>query len=618
MIILVLALSFRKLEGVLFPLISLAITCIWVTGLIGVLGITFTMATLLVPILLLVVGSAYGIHIMTHFYEAVGEKEDRISYDELTVMLNVVSRRIRLSVILAGVTTAAGFLSQLFSPLNPFKVFGALCAAGIFFALLLTFILIPALIRIRYRRGLSPAKVGISYASKGEDRDRESAWIRVFNKIVYKGRIPVLLLSIVIFGATILLLPKINIGTNLIEFFSQESKMVQDTNTFNEKLKGTGNISLVIEAPGKGDILRPRFLNKLETFENWLPREAEQVTSVQSVVPGIKRMNMIMNADRVPYEIIEDEETEINFFADGGLWGDTDEPDAEPFTTITESEPYSSSANETFNEIPTEPSRYGLSSEDNLHELLTQYMILYSGSLEMMLNDPLEPDQILVTIRLDRETSRDIRMVTQAIQDYWDYSIPDGWTYKIAGVSTFNVVLMDLVANSQLISLSISLVIVFLIMLLLFRSVKAGLIGMIPVVFALMGIFSFMVVLGFNLDIITSLLAALAVGVGVDYAIHFMTAYRRELSFGNPTPLISVYRTTGRAILFNAASVSLGFLSLLGSSFIPIRQMGILFAVAMVFAAFSALVVLPIAINISTKETIPWKETTRILTGEIL
>jgi predicted RND superfamily exporter protein len=113
-----------------------------------------------------------------------------------------------------------------------------------------------------------------------------------------------------------------------------------------------------------------------------------------------------------------------------------------------------------------------------------------------------------------------------------------------------------------------------------------------------MGIFIFMALLGINLDVITSLLAALAIGIGVDYAIHFLSACKRlSCSTGLDKGLGSIMRTTGRAIVINTASVTIGFSGLLFSRFIPIQQMGILFCVSMVFAGLSSLTVLPMVLN---------------------
>ena len=150
-----------------------------------------------------------------------------------------------------------------------------------------------------------------------------------------------------------------------------------------------------------------------------------------------------------------------------------------------------------------------------------------------------------------------------------------------------------LILRSQILSLASALGIIFVILIILFRSFKGGLVGLIPVTAALAGMFLVMIAAGFKLDIVTSLLASLAVGIGVDYSIHFISAYKKQLLAGNPDPLASVYRSTGRAIFFNAVSVGAGFLTLVFSRFIPIRAMGLLFPVAMLSACFASLVILP-------------------------
>ncbi len=96
-----------------------------------------------------------------------------------------------------------------------------------------------------------------------------------------------------------------------------------------------------------------------------------------------------------------------------------------------------------------------------------------------------------------------------------------------------------------------------------------------------------MAIFHIKLDIITSLLAALCIGVGVDYAIHLIAAFQR-----NDQDVASVMQTTGKAILANAASVALGFSGLLFSRFVPIVNMGLLFSIAMLSAALSALLIL--------------------------
>ncbi|MFA6732254.1 MAG: MMPL family transporter, partial [Sphaerochaeta sp.] len=164
---------------------------------------------------------------------------------------------------------------------------------------------------------------------------------------------------------------------------------------------------------------------------------------------------------------------------------------------------------------------------------------------------------------------------------------PPTWTVEIGGGEAVSLALTDLVTKSQVISLFSSLVAVWLLVLLTFRSAKLATLSMIPCIFALAAVFAAMAIFSIKLDIITSLLAALCIGVGIDYAIHLISAFQR-----NDQDFAAIMQTTGKAILANAASVALGFSGLLFSRFIPIANMGLLFSIGMISAALSALLLL--------------------------
>jgi predicted RND superfamily exporter protein len=100
---------------------------------------------------------------------------------------------------------------------------------------------------------------------------------------------------------------------------------------------------------------------------------------------------------------------------------------------------------------------------------------------------------------------------------------------------------------------------------------------------------------GIPLDFVTMMIASLVIGIGVDYTIHFTESFRRELG-RSESPVAALERvlaTTGRAVIINAASVAAGFLVLLASEIIPLRQFGVLVAVTMAVSSLAALVILP-------------------------
>ena len=592
LIILVLFFSFRRVAGIVLPLIGLVLSAAVTLGIMALLDITFTMATMLVPVLLLIVGSAYAIHVMSHFYEEVAHLNRSVDSQETRRIISDVSRRNRLPIIMAGATTAAGFIAQFTSPLGPFRTFGLLSAIGVILSQLSALYLLPAMLRITYRKGIDPLRI---HAEREQAREYKGHPIfALFEKIATKGRIPLSILSIALAITTVALLPNIKTGTNMIDFFNPSTDLVSDTRRFNQKMNGSGMITVMIESPKKGEILQPDFLVSLEKFSEKMAA-SPGVGKVQSLIPYIKRINLIMNQDTPPYAQEPQEEVEFDFFSGSFGFGDieaTDEPEATPESVETWDP-------QTYLEIPTDPAKYGWSTNEDLQHLMAQYLLLYAGNLDHFIDDELEPSATLVTIQLTHSATETLRTLSSQIKTYWDTQIPQGWNYSIGGGDAISLALTDLVTKSQIYSLVGALVIVWLLVSLIFRSPVAGLIGLVPVLFALMGIFSLMSILSIPLDIITSLLAALAIGIGVDYAIHFLSACKRQACSNEVAGegLGAVMRTTGRAIVINAASVTIGFSGLIFSRFVPIKQMGILFCISMVFAGLSSLTVLPMVLK---------------------
>ncbi|HZK20208.1 MAG TPA: MMPL family transporter, partial [Treponemataceae bacterium] len=597
-IMIILLFSFKCWEGVVFPLASLVTAGIWVMGLIGYLNITFTMATLLVPVLLLVVGSAYAIHVLSHFYEALSRQREWVSPEKIADILKKSIKKIKIPVLLAGATTAGGFIALVFSPLGPFKAFGLLSAAGVVASQITSLIFLPLLIKIRYRKGYA---VKTPRVAKHTTLEKKSVF-SYFEKIVTKGKVPAIVITFLLFALTLFFLPRIEPGSDMLEFFVPKSRVVQDTELFNNTLGGSNTINLMIQAPQKGEILTPEFLKNMDNFSSYIKETNSSVSQVQSVLPSLKRINQLMNSDRIPYEkdaVIE----ESGSFFDTGFFTFDEEVLVEETKTIAaektiEREENQEKGGTAFYEIPTNPAKYGLDSQEDLTTLLTQYLVFYSGNLSMVINDSLEPNKTLITIQVNDMSYAAQRKLKKSIEYFWDHHLHPNWEYELGGGASLTYVLSHLVTRSQYLSLIGAIVIVLIMISIMFRSFIAGLFGMIPVVFSLVSIFLTMSLSGFKLDIITSLLASLAIGIGVDYAIHFIDAYTFHLKNSTGSVLSNVYRTTGKAILINALSVAFGFLSLTISQFIPITQMGILFSVAMLSACLASLLILPMALEV--------------------
>jgi hypothetical protein len=154
---------------------------------------------------------------------------------------------------------------------------------------------------------------------------------------------------------------------------------------------------------------------------------------------------------------------------------------------------------------------------------------------------------------------------------------------------------------SQLSSLGLAGLVAMVLLMIQFRSLLAGLLGMIPMVVTLLVNFGTMAALGIRLDSATVLIASLVVGVGIDYTIHFLSRTRLELvRSGEPAGALALaQRTAGRAILINAITVTAGQLVFLAAELIPLHYFGALLALAMVTSALAAVTVMPAVLIIT-------------------
>ena len=557
LIMLILYLFLKSLKATLLCLVPLIFSSSLTLGIMSITGITFTMATMLVPVLLLIVGSAYTIHIFSHFFE---------EYEELGVepALAKVVKRNTYPILAAAATTAFGFLAQLSSPLLPFRTFGLLSFIGVVICAASSLILLPALIRLVYKK---------SVRKEVRKKVARGVWIGVGSTLSnHYGK--AVLLGALLFLVIVLPLSYSNLeeGTNILAFFRKSSPLVQDTLSYNRRMQGSFSLSVMIKPTQQ--VLHPKTLTTVEAAITAIEKQ-EHVGAVQSILPFVKRMNQLLGpGDEVNAVQSEEPELIFDFFSDLSAEeasGELYEPSLDQAGGMGRYE------------IPLDPARYGLESEQQLSNLIAQYLLLYSSSLDAFINDPLQPDSMLITVLLKDSDTKTLRNLTSLIPTLF----PKDWSVEIGGGEAVSLALTDLVTKSQVISLFSSLIAVWFLVLLTFKSAKLATLSLIPCLFALTSIFAAMAIFSIKLDIITSLLAALCIGVGVDYAIHLIAAFQR-----NDQDLATIMQTTGKAILANAASVALGFSGLVFSRFSPIANMGLLFSIAMISASLSALLVL--------------------------
>lgn len=242
-------------------------------------------------------------------------------------------------------------------------------------------------------------------------------------------------------------------------------------------------------------------------------------------------------------------------------------------------------------------------------ELVAQYLFLYSmagdeESLDLFIDNIDEPTHTQILIRLETMHTMQAASLIADTEDFIRANFYDMGNIEITGPSAIYAVLSTMVVKGQMASMILSLVIIYIIMAIVFRSLMGGLMAVFPLIMSIIIVFGFMGYTGIELNIATAMLSSIMIGVGVDYTVHFIWHLREHiregLNFRESMDL--TLKISGKGIVFNAGSVIIGFSVLLHSLFVPVSFFGILIILSITMCLFGALAVLPAMLRIIDPE----------------
>jgi len=636
-VIVVLALlffSFRRFTFVILPLLTVIIAVIWTVGIAALFGIKLSVLTTILPVILVAVGSAYGIHIVTHY--AQDTRGRTLTAGEHRDLILELMRKLIKPVALAALTTLAGFISFCFTPIVPMREFGYCASVGVFAAFAVAVLFIPSMFLLRGPQTFKDTQ------KEQTGNDQFSTTItRVFLGIAEK-KVLVLVCAALILAFSFYGLSKIIIDNSVIEFFQNETDMSRSDRFIREYFGGSKDINVIIQADTSEEILRPDVLRAVDSLSLYLTENIPLVGKVVGFTDIIKRINQVFNVDESP-EGLRPTAAAAHTPADDFGFGDFGFGDfgfsdagsnsgavAQPPKEVHDLARYSvadllrfldSAAGKShslsggdlarevkrltnydgmaYYEIPSNPARYGKETEEELGRLIANYLVLIAGDDEMLYsNDPLEPTAIRTMVQFRATGSKEIQDVIAVINEYAAVNFPPNVRVLIGGGATQEIAITELIFNSQLISILISVFMVFLIVAFSHKSPVAGIIAAAPLALAILCNFAVMGFLGIKLNLGTALISSLAVGIGIDYTIHFIEFYKREYLANAEGFLRRTYIGCGKAIMINALSVGAGFGVLAFSQFKIIAELGSLIALSMLITALISLTVIPALLTV--------------------
>ena len=657
--------SFRRFTGVFLPLLTVIISCIWALGAMALLHIPLTILSTVLPVILIAVGSAYGIHVINHYFDEVTQSSE-ISYATHAEQIVEAMSRVIPPVFLAALTTFAGFISFCFTSVVPIFEFGVFSSFGVLAAFIVSVTLIPAILILRGPR--NPIIRG-RFASQPSHIDAVDKVIADTLMVIHAHKRSVLLVSIgcIIFAG--FGISKLIIDNVLVEYFEPDVQIVRSDVFIQKEFGGSKLLNLLIKTSNPGDVIRPDVLQAIDFLAAYASESIPEVGKITSLADVLKRFNQVYNADApasgiglraagasgmggavaadtanpigVAGSAAADED---DSFGDFGVFDDNALPSAGAeaegvvapasdgaaadvrysFAEVVEKLAAVQTARRgryvsatevidalkrdinyrgaAYYEIPTDPHKYGKSSQAELTALIQNYLLLLGGNVQDFIDDIHAPTALKVNIQLRTVGQQDSEQALNAIMDYVKTHFPQDVQVEPSGSILTEQSLNTLVVQSQLISVAVSFGIVFLILTAYYRSIIAGIIGIIPLMISIALNFGFMGVVGIKLNIGTAMVASFAIGIGIDYTIHYLAAYHREYGKHQNESghdfLIHTFYGSGKAILFNAISVGAGFAVLILSKFNMLADLGLLIALVMATSSFASLTVLPTILSI--------------------
>jgi len=523
MIVIVLFSSFRSVRGVVLPLLVVALSIVWTFGLTAWLGVPVTVISFVLPILLLAIGIAYGIHILSHANERLLEGRDR------RAAVKAAMAHINAPVLMAGLTTVAGFMALTTSFMPVLSQFGFVSAIGVVLAMSLSLVLIPAILSL-----LPPPK-----RQPSGDGGRLGRGLARWGRIVGTHGRWVLLGTLVLIAAFCVGVPRMAVDSSVTAFLGDDNPAVVGMRVMEDHLSGSEQILIEVDTKRRDGLKDPLVLAEMLDLEAFLDKLGiRKTTSLTGLVEGLNRK---FHGDDEAYERIPDDRRLISqllllFSFQGGDLG-------------------------------------GLALGDfSAGEIIGIYPNVSAG-----------------------EQAEIVRSVQAYLNEEFGVEIEGGLSAEMVGSTQLSQRMTSQLMMSQLVSLAVAVVIASAVVAMLMRSIVAGLIAIIPLVSTLVVNFGMMGIGGVSLNIATGIIASITIGIGIDYAIHFVSRYRNEIHAGRDRvdAGVETMRTAGKAILFNAVSVIAGFIVLSASSFLGLAQFGQLISLSMAVSAFSALTVIP-------------------------
>jgi predicted RND superfamily exporter protein len=546
LVIAVLALAFRTVRGVLVPLSTVIIGTVWTTGLMVVTGTAINLGTLVLNPLLMVIGIASGIHLISQYYLEL--KPGRSPAEVVRHALDHVS----VPIAIASTTTLIGFGSLVFTPIRAVREFGEYSVFGILAILLAAFTVVPAALV------LLPLPKKIRGASESEGSDWLPRFLQHLGSFSVRHRRTVLMLGFLLVGLSFWGISRIQVETNYLRFFSPDSFIRREHEQISRQLAGTQPVYIVVDGDAPQSVSRLPVLAAMHDLQQFIDRQ-----------PGVDKTMSLIDYLGIARRALQ--------------------PDATGAIPQTQSE-----VDQILLLVDPVDVRPVLNSDGSRANLIVRTSLSGSGEVSA-----------LVDCISDYAAGRVDACGQEAATPHPRF--PRGITVRPTGTLVLLSQSSDELAWGQVTGLWQELTVLLALLSFMFLSVRVGGLALIPNVLPTVILYGIMGWVGINLNISTSTIAAIAIGIAIDDTIHLLSAFNEGMrrTGSQEQAIVDAMGSAGQAAFFIALALSAGFFIVCLSNFQPVQHFGLLSGLTMGIALVVELFLTP-ALVTTTKIITLW------------
>ncbi|MGS2717198.1 efflux RND transporter permease subunit [Eionea flava] len=594
-IIIILSVIFRQWQLVILPLTVCSLAVVIMLGFLAAVDWRLTVISSNFVALLLIICLMITIHLIVRYREESELQPDKEPIDWLRETINHMARPCIYTVL----TTMVAFVSLVVSGISPVIDFGWMMVIGLVIAFVLAFLLIPAGLLMLPKVSVANGNV-IKSSAKTQDEPLKEPLTLLFSRFTERNGRLILGLGIAAALISIVGIKQLEVENRFIDYFHSSTEIHQGMLVIDQQLGGTITLDITIDHPQPSTPVHTSFADSFASPEDDFGHDAsdpfaDTFEPAKDIQRGAEFGDDVDPFGEDPLANQSENTSAISYdsywFTQAGL------------EKINRFHDYLNSLPE-IGKVQSLATAYKVANDLNGRKVndfeLALMRNLLPDDIKGFLLKPYlaaDIDQTRITMRV-KETDPDLRR-NELVKEVRRYAVEEmGFAEKdvrVTGVLVLYNNMLQSLFSSQILTIGAVFIGILLMFLILFRSLSLSLIALVPNMLAALVVLGGMGLVGIPLDMMTITIAAIAVGIGVDDAIHYIYRFKEEFVKDGDyvATMHRAHGSIGRAMYYTSVTVIVGFSILALSKFIPSIYFGLLTGLAMLAAIVSSLTLLP-------------------------